>query len=49
MPDWLVEDLRKYMELYPPDGPQGMIFTNRAGGALRRTEDHDAIRDLLDG
>jgi hypothetical protein len=25
------------MEVYPPDGPQGMIFTNAAGGALRRT------------
>src|SRR5271168_4070778 len=25
LPDWLVDDLRKYMELYPPDGPQGLI------------------------
>jgi Domain of unknown function (DUF4352) len=24
------------MEVYPPDGPQGMIFTNTAGGALLR-------------
>ena len=37
LPDWLVDDLRKYMELYPPDGPQGLIFTNAVGGALRRT------------
>jgi hypothetical protein len=37
LPDWLVDDLRKYMERYPPHGPQGMILTNAASGALRRT------------
>ena len=29
LPDWLIDELRTYMELYPPDGPQGVDLHER--------------------
>ncbi|WP_433592547.1 tyrosine-type recombinase/integrase [Nocardia sp. CA-145437] len=36
LPKWLVVELRDYMREYPA-GERGLIFSNEAGGALRRT------------
>ncbi|MGW0180034.1 tyrosine-type recombinase/integrase [Nocardia sp. NPDC003345] len=36
IPGWLAEELRAYLREYQ-QGPQGLIFTNEAGGPLRRT------------
>ena len=36
LPSWLVPLLREHLETYPPND-DGLIFTNQAGGPLRRT------------
>ncbi|MEW2508146.1 tyrosine-type recombinase/integrase [Amycolatopsis sp. NPDC047767] len=37
LPAWVVSELRAHLERYPVEGPARMLFTNEAGGALRRT------------
>lgn len=36
LPGWVVDMIRAHMAVYPT-GPGGLLFTNAAGGALRRT------------
>lgn len=37
LPAWVVSEIRAHLERYPAEGPARMLFTNEAGGALRRT------------